>query len=283
MCTGPVGTQCCIALLLLAALAMGQTSYLDNGHIRIGVDLARGGAISYLSLSGSSESVVNVHDLGRYIQQSYYGGPQPFIPPGAVQHPNYAGWPWNPVQAGDVYGYTPQLLAYSNDGTTLYVKCIPKQWALLNVTSECTMESWITLEDTRVNIQHRLTNTRSDTTQYGAFGQELPAIYTVGTLCNLYTYTGTQPFTGGAVTKIENSGPPSPWAQWTATENWASLINGANWGLGVFNPGIYYFTGGFAGDPGTGGPADGNTGYIALSSEAGGIELNSHNQPVVTG
>jgi hypothetical protein len=101
---------------------MGQTSYLDNGQIRIGVDLARGGAISYLSLSGTSDNVVNVHDLGRYIQQSYYAGPQPFIPPGAVQHPAYAGWPWNPVQAGDVYDYTPQLLACSNDGTTLYVK-----------------------------------------------------------------------------------------------------------------------------------------------------------------
>ena len=262
MWMGRCGTQGCVAVLLLAALAMGQTSYLDNGYIRIGVDLAHGGAISYLSQSGSSESVVNVFDLGRYIQQSYYGGPKPFIPPGAVQKPFYAGWGWNPVQAGDAYGYPSQLLAYSNDGTTLYIKCRPQQWALLNVPSECTMESWITLEQRRVNVRHRLINTRSDTTQYGAFNQELPAIYTVGTLCNLYTYLGYQPFTGDAVTRIENSGPP--WVTRTAMENWVAQVNSANWGLGIFRPGgIYNFGGGFYGTPDIGGPGDPSTGYIA--------------------
>ncbi len=272
MCRGRCGTQGCVALLLLAALATGETSYLDNGSIRIGVDLARGGAISYLNLSGSSESVVNVFDLGRYIQQSYYGGPKPFIPPGAVQHPFYAGWWWNPVQAGDAYFYPSEVLAYSNDGTTLYIKSIPQQWALLNVPSECTMESWITLEDTRANVRHRLTNTRSDATPYGGFNQELPAIYTVGTLCNPYTYMGYHPFTGDAITRIENSGPP--WVTRTAMENWAAMVNDENWGLGIFKPGpIYRFGCGFHGTPGTGGPGDVSTGYIAPNR----VEILDHN------
>lgn len=52
--------------------------FLDNGTIRLGVDLARGGCISYFSPSGRDENVVNNFDLGRQIQMSFYSGPVPF-------------------------------------------------------------------------------------------------------------------------------------------------------------------------------------------------------------
>lgn len=251
----------CLSVCMLITGANAQTSYLENGVIRVGADLARGGAISYLSLSGSSGNVVNLYDLGRYIQQSYYAGPSPFIPPGATQHPAYAGWPWNPVQAGDVYGYRSSVLQWSNDGTTIYVKCLPKQWALNNVNSECTMESWITLDQNRVHVHNRLTNNRSDLTQYGASSQELPAVYTVGTLYKLYSYVGNQPFEGRPLTQIVNNGPP--WAGWTTYEHWAALVNDQNWGLGVFVPGVTRIIGGFHGTPGIGNSYSNNTGYLA--------------------
>ena len=60
---------------------------------------------------------------------------------------------------------------------------------------------------------------------------------------------------------MQNAGPP--WTGWTATENWAALINDAGIGLGVFHPGVYRFIGGFAGRPNVGGPKDGSTGYIS--------------------
>ncbi|MCL4483738.1 MAG: hypothetical protein M1445_14200 [Bacteroidetes bacterium] len=47
---------------------------IDNGNLTLKLDLTRGGAISYLSLSGSTRSIVNIADEGRYIQQSYYAG-----------------------------------------------------------------------------------------------------------------------------------------------------------------------------------------------------------------
>jgi hypothetical protein len=255
-----------LALIIITAWAakdpaFAQVQYLDNGVIKIGVDLTRGGAISYLSESNSSENVVNVYDNGRFIQQSYYSGPDPFIPPGAVQHPAYAGWGWNPVQAGDVYRYRSQVISESNDGTTLYVKCIPKQWALKNVDSECTMEAWIILDENRVHVRNRLINFRNDTTDYDGRHQELPAVYTVGRLYRLFTYTGSAPFTSDSLTEINNSGPP--WEYWTSTENWSALVDDNDWGLGVFHPGAYLTVGGFHGTPGTGGPYDNNTGYIA--------------------
>lgn len=252
-----------VAAMALAAVdsARAQVGCLDNGVIRVGVDVSRGGAISYLSESGAGESVVNIYDLGRYIQQSYYAGPYPFIPPGAVQHPAYDGWGWNPVQAGDVYGNRSQVLDVSNDGTTLYVECIPKQWALNNVDSECTMEAWITLDENRVHVRNRLTNFRSDTTDYSGRHQELPAVYTIGRLSRLFTYTGTAPFTSDTLTQIHNNGPP--WEYWTGTENWSAFVDDTDWGLGICHPGAYVTVGGFHGTPGSGGPNDVNTGYIA--------------------
>ena len=50
--------------------------YLDNGIIKIGADLDRGGAIGFLADVTKDGSVVNVHDLGRWIGQSYYSGPK---------------------------------------------------------------------------------------------------------------------------------------------------------------------------------------------------------------
>lgn len=250
-----------ITLVLGMSVAAAPTSYLDNGVLRVGVDLARGGAIRYLSPSGSGQSVVNLRDLGRYIQQSYYSGPDPFIPPGAVQHPAWAGWGWNPVQAGDAYGHQSQVVVESNDGATVYVQSVPKQWALLDVDSECTLETWVTLDANRVHVRNRLVNARSDTSRYGARHQELPAIYTVGTLHRLFTYAGDEPFTAGPLTQIQNSGPP--WVYWSSSEHWSALVNDDGWGLGVFLPGATLTVGGFHGSPGWGGPTSNNTGYLA--------------------
>ncbi|MBD3180582.1 MAG: hypothetical protein GF417_13950, partial [Candidatus Latescibacteria bacterium] len=240
----------CILIFVFIAMAAAfsptplpaQLLYLDNGIIRVEADRYDGGAINYLSKSGSDTSVVNIHDMGRYIQQSYYSGPNPFIPEGAWQHPAYDGWGWNPVQAGDVYGYYSWIPEKTVQNDTIYVRCIPKQWALRNVDSECTMESWITLDSNRVHVRCRLTNARSDSTLYSARHQELPALYTVGTLHRLFTYTGDQPYTGGALTQISNSGPP--WQYWNSTECWSALVNDDDWGLGIYNPGAVQTVGG---------------------------------------
>jgi len=254
-------------LLLIFSLTVttksvwSQTEYIENDFLKVGVDISKGGAINYLSLSGSTENIVNIHDRGRYIQQSYYSGPIPFIPEGAQQNPNWPNWAWNPVQAGDCYNNSSETLDFSNDGTTLYSKSIPKQWALNNIDSESFMETWVTLEENIVHVKNRLTNYREDLEQYSAKHQELPAIYTVGTLHKLFTYNGNEPFTNGALTEISNSGPP--WEYWYAMESWSALVNDDNWGIGIYHPGAVVTVGGFHGTPGVGGPYSSNTGYIA--------------------
>jgi hypothetical protein len=245
-------------LLSLACCCWAAEDYLDNGVIKIGVDLTKGGSITYLSLSGTTNNLINNHDFGRQIQQSYYSGPDSYNPSNNV-HPVWTNWPWNPIQTGDTYGNPSLVLAHTNDGHTLYVKCRPMQWALNNVPGECTFESWISLSGSAATVSNRLLNARTDTVQqFTARDQEQPAVYTIGSLYRLFSYAGNAPFTGGALTNL-----PVSWEPWCATESWAALLDSNNWGLGVYHPGAVWFLGGFSGTPGTGGPADDPTGYIS--------------------
>ncbi len=60
-------------VLFLIKLNAQQTDTIltaDNGIIKVKLDLTRGGAISYISSSESTVNIVNIHDVGRYIQQS---------------------------------------------------------------------------------------------------------------------------------------------------------------------------------------------------------------------
>lgn len=255
-------------LLLLGARAQGaKVSFLDNKIVRVGVDLEQGGTITWVSASGSERNVINAHDRGRQIQLSFYGGPQPY----GKAHPDWKNWPWNPIGTGDAYGHASTVLKHTNDGKTLYTKSIPLQWALDNVPGECTFETWITLDGATAHVRNRLVNHRADKTQYRAFDQELPALYTIGKLHRLFSYDGNQPYTNAQVRQMENNGPP--WTSWRATEHWAALLDNDDWGLGIYHPNLYSFIGGFHGKPDTGGPTDDPTGYIAPIRQ----ELLDHN------
>ncbi len=245
-----------------------KMSYLDNGVIRLGVDLNRGGAITYLARSGSGQNLVNSFDCGRQIQMSYYSGPVPFAVAGKQPKPEWKFIGWNPIQVGDAFGNASRLLDESNDSQQIYVKCTPLHWPLDNVPGECTYECWFTLEGPAVHARCRLLNNRPDHTQYPARRQELPAVYTNGPWHRLMTYRGDRPFTGGELARIEKrSGAPDPWSAWTATESWAALVDDNGFGLGIWSSNGCQFAGGFAGKPGKGGPLDDPTGYIAPQPE----------------
>jgi len=256
-----------VAVTRTSAAEPAQMSWLDNGQIRFGADLTIGGAITYMADSKEKVNVINSHDWGRQVQMSFYCGPNPFEPDGKKPKPNWASLGWNPIQSGDCYGHRSQVIDHRNDGREIYVKCIPMHWPLENQPGQCTFECWYRLEGRTVQVRSRLNNARSDTKQYAARGQELPAVYTNGPYHKLMTYTGDKPYADERLAEIpKQKHPPGGirWAHWTATENWAALVNDQDWGLGIWHPGVYSFIGGFAGGrPGQGGPKDGPCGYIA--------------------
>jgi hypothetical protein len=249
------------AIIFLVPAACNVVS-ISNSILSVGINTAHGGAISSLiDRNVPGHNLINCYDQGREVQQSYYGGPTPYR--GA--HWGGNPWPWNPISSGDDAGHHSRILALVHSATEIYVKSRPLQWALDDVPCNCTFETNITLDANGVFVRNRLVNFRADHTDYGAHQQELPAVYTIGTLYNLWTYEGSQPWTGGPLTQVNYPVPGPPWASFTASENWAAFTMPAApyYGVGVLHNNISFFLGGFAGDRGQGGFDDPSTGYIA--------------------
>lgn len=64
-------------ILIAQPCAQGRDEdllFLDNGMVKIGVNRANGGAITWLSWVGDPGNSVTHHDPGRLIQQSYHTG-----------------------------------------------------------------------------------------------------------------------------------------------------------------------------------------------------------------
>ncbi|MHB8403636.1 MAG: hypothetical protein ACYDCN_16680 [Bacteroidia bacterium] len=128
-----------IFLISLNAQQTDSVLTTDNGIIKLKLDLTRGGAISYISSSGSTVNLVNIHDEGRYIQQSYYAG-RPVNRQADGQNPSWSPWAWNPIQVGDSYNNRAKILSYWQHGDTLYTKCIPMLWDMNNMPAQAIME-----------------------------------------------------------------------------------------------------------------------------------------------
>ena len=200
-----VSSATCISAADTAPARATEMSVLDNGKIRLGVDLRVGGAITWLSRSGG-ENVVNSHDFGRQIQLSFFSGPVPFAV-GENQpalHWRHIGW--NPIQAGDDFGNTSRVIEHRNDGRSIHVKLVPLQWPLRRVEGECVCESWLELDGNAVRAHARLTNARADKTQYAARDQELPAAYFNAPFHRPVSYTGDRPFTGEKIRELPTKG-----------------------------------------------------------------------------
>lgn len=251
------------AILLLLA-PPDSVRFIDNGSVRVGLNLAKGGAITHL-FEGSGPNMVNNHDLGRQIQMSYYSGPIPYEPGGQKPMEFWAGLGWNPIQSGDVYGNRSRVIESRFERTRAYVKSVPMHWPLRNVPGECLFESWVELDGPTVRLRQRIVNRRDDRTQYPARPQELPAIYLNGPWHRLMTTTGDRPFQDSPVVEIPKRpwDENGPWTTYFASENWSALVDDRGRGLGVWTPGNYTHSGGFVGEPGKGETLDGPTGYIA--------------------
>ena len=223
-----------LTLALAPAGSSGQprgTTYLDNGRIRVGVDLDDGGKISFLAPASGPRSGTN---LVSGSEQSYYRN-EPGQSP--LWHANAAGG---------------TVLTSSNDGRTIYTKTVPQATWPSPPPCQCTIEQWVTAEGSAVRVRNRLSNFLSDSRQYPATLQETPALYTLGAAYRLVTYDRDAPYTNGALREFTRAdggvifSTPGPGFQ--ATEHWAALVGEDDFGVGLVRPRRTQFAG-IAGEP----------------------------------
>jgi len=211
-----------------SAITDGEPShpaFLENNHVKIGIDLDSGGGIFYFSQNNPARNLLNHHDTGRFIQQSYYGDKD-----GSWW--NGSPWRWNPVQGGGCHGEQAKVLSSVVDSSSIYVKTEPRLWATGAEVPDATMEEWITLQGKTARIHFKFTYTGNKSSK--ATTQELPAVFMDYNLPNLILYTGTKPWTKDILTR-KVPGWPNESAR--ADENWAAFVNANDWGLGVYFPG----------------------------------------------
>lgn len=238
---------------LLAAEPMPQTAaqekFLSNGEIKIGVDLSSGGSIFWFSELPNDRNLLNHHDRGRFIQQSYYGKED-----GSkwVEKP----WRWNPVQGGDYRGKPARLVETRVSKDEIYVNSVPINWAGGQELDECRMEEWISLKGKIACIRFRFTY-RGDAT-HPPRHQELPAVFVDYTLSDLVYYQGKSPWTAGELRK-ESPGWPNQYRE--TDEEWAGFTGPDGRGLGVYFPGTRQIT--CYRYPGESGPRGGACSYFA--------------------
>ena len=231
--TAPITALLLLSLLLPVLGAdkePAQAAYIDNGQVRLGVDLGAGGGIFYFSEKTPERNLLNHADKGRFIQQSYYGRAD-----GSMW--DKQPWRWNPVQGGGWRGEPAKVLESSIQADKLYVKTLPKHWATGEDVPEAVMEEWIELHGKIAQIHFRFSY--HGTVNQPPADAELPAFFADGALPNLVFYSGTQPWTGGDLTRIV---PGWPNHGGTATESWAAYVDDKDWGIGLFFPGKTRFT-----------------------------------------
>lgn len=226
------------AWMLVTAVASGETrpevaaklQFLENGRVKIGVDLSSGGSICWFSKLPENRNLLNHADRGRFIQQSYYGKSDGSL---------WAGkpWRWNPVQGGDYKGKPAKLLEVRKTEGTLYLRSIPVNWAGGQDMDDCRMEEWIELADQVVRIRFRFTYRGKES--HPPTHQELPAVFVDHALADLVYYAGDKPWTGQPLTKDR---PGWPNESRKPSENWAGFVGDDGQGVGVLFPGTDLIT-----------------------------------------
>ncbi len=250
-----------------------KTEVAINGNVlTLKQDLTRGGAICYIANNAGGENIVNIADEGRYIQQSYYAGNR-VDRRGDGQGYVWSPWNWNPIQVGDYRRNRAQILKATIQGNTTYVKCIPMQWDMNNHPAEAIMEQWTTLDGNTIHVRNKITCQRTDDI-YGEgveCDQEIPAVYPISKLKNLYTYNGEAPFTGDALSQLpvveltmNQGGGGGTWGRYDdISEKWMAFVNDQNWGIGVYSPTATKFLAGRSDSNTNGNATSGSTSYIS--------------------
>lgn len=209
-----------LTFLLCSPLwAAEHWTYLDNGKVRLGVNLSAGACVGWFSHSHSSDNLLNAYDVGRYLQQSYYGDRD-------GSDWNSKPWRYNPVQGGSWKNQPAVVIESSEEKDQLYAKIQPRHWATGELIQEVTLEQWLRLEGGLARLKFKMTY--SGDKEHKAYHQELPALFVKPALDTLVYVDAEQ--------KLTRRQPGFPNEMIRFSEPWLAWVNAKDSGLGLYCP-----------------------------------------------
>ncbi len=217
--------------LLFAILSLGPLcaqenwAYLDNGHIRLGVNLNAGACVGWFSKSTSGKNLLNSYDEGRYLQQSYYGDPD---------GSDWNGKPWrfNPVQGGSWKGVPATVLENKIDAHSMHTVTRPRHWATGAHVPDVKLEQWLKLEGGSAKLRFKMTYTGAAT--HKPTHQELPALFVQPEYDTLVFCDAAQPAWKNAPLTKKQPGFPNESVKFS--EPWCAWVDKDGSGIGMLFP-----------------------------------------------
>jgi hypothetical protein len=219
----------CLTLFQIPLGAAEHWIFLDNGQIRLGMNMDAGGCIGWFSQAHSPENLLNAFDHGRYVQQSYYGD---------ADGSDWNGKPWcyNPVQGGSWQGRPATVLESKVEGNSLHVKTRPRQWASGEEVEDLVMEQWLRLDGGLARLNYRMTFT-GKTPHLTRKHQELPAVFVNPNRDTLvYCEASQRAWTNAALTRRQPGPPGTSGNLFEVSERWAAWVDAKDQGIGIFFP-----------------------------------------------
>lgn len=254
------------ALSLFNRAVPDREIFISNAYFKMGVDLQWGGALSYLEDLNSNVQAVkkdgrifvdsdastrygvkavsrhvnllNRHDAGRLVQQSYYGTNAD----ARYTKGTFMGnaWPYNPVQGGNQFADCSKLVDLRVTNESIYIKCRPMDWAK---DAEAITPSYMEAEYSFVaDCVH--TNCRFvDFSGYeaGICEQELPAFYCIEPFNRFVYYGGDAPWQeeDGLVMRADLEFWADNAQYFRSAEQWCAFVGEFedSFGVGIYVPG----------------------------------------------
>lgn len=249
--------------------------YFKGSRLTLGVDLMWGGALTYVSDSSCPVdglgNLINIHDEGRLVQQSYYGTG---AIPGVFEWGCFNGsdhWPYNPVQGGGQGGISSHLIDFYVGDNYIYVKSQPMDWGKVGYLTPSYMENWYYVEDDYIRVTNRFVDFSG--WEHPENGQEIPAFYTVSYLDSFALYDGVNPWTNDELTyrhslpfwgDSQNSSQCTFPIKEPNSETWCAWFNeNDNYGIGIYVPGADKYSAGRYKYDGSKAPDANPTNYVA--------------------
>jgi hypothetical protein len=213
----------------------GEMLFLDNGHVRIGIDRAKGGAITWLSWPAYPRNMVNSADPGRLIQQSYYAGLR-LDRRAEGQSASWSPWSWNPIQGGGVSSWARVNVFERRDGPALFAETVPKLWDMPDEEASALMRQWTSFEPGLpdvVVVRCEFIAGRGAGDRWGPARlspQEIPACYFTRNFSTVRSYLGDGQW------RVESQPPGPPWGRTRPPRNAMALFAPDGQGVAVFSP-----------------------------------------------